>query len=217
MMGKGRILVMEKAMFKRNLRNVLTVCGVFATMLCAGFAQAQDVLCPEPANIATTAPADLAQVQSDIDRLTLCVERAKLLSELDKTIDDREKDNKNDLLDPLQPIMPQAAEVSRVMQQQNMGIAPVPMAQPFDGNAAEDNTQDADTGNEWKIRRIWGAKGNTKAQLVKGGGIVATVVKNDILPDGFVIVELSTIGVTIRKDGKAHELGWSIADAEEQK
>ncbi len=187
-------------------------------MFCTAPVLAQDVLCPEPSNIATTAPADLAQVQSDIDRLALCVERAKLLSELDKSIDDREKDSKsNSMLDALQPLTPQASDVSRVMQQQNLGIAPVPVAQPFTQDTAQDEEPAAEEAvPEWKIRRIWGARGNTKAQLVKDNGIVATVVKNDVLPDGYVVVELSTIGVTVRKKGKSKELEWSVAQTEEQ-
>lgn len=195
---------------------------LFALLLVANAVNAQDILCPEPSSIATTAPADLAQVQGDIDRLTLCVKRAQLLSTLDKAIEEREKakDNVNNqqggMLDTLKPISPSAKDVSSVMDKQKIEVRNMPKDSPLEAMGTSNNETSSDKIQDWKIRRIWGAKGKTKAQLVQDNGVVATVVKDDILPDGYVVVALSTVGVTIRKDGKSKDLSWDVADKEKE-
>lgn len=190
-------------------------------------AQPDDELCPDVETSKKDRPADVAGVQADIERLNLCVERAKLLKELDDIAQQR-SDTLNKVANPgfsggmglgvnviptlpvnSLPSLPQAKSSAQIKVKEAAGnpleaggIAMTPASGPA----------------SWKIRKIWGQAGGVggasmRAQLSDGQGTLLNVVKGDPLPDGQVVESVSIRGVTISQStskgsGKINDLSW---------
>ena len=162
-----------------------------------------DTLCPDPQVEASVVPSDLARVQEDIDRLSLCVERTKLLQELNKLSNESSQKT-------LQPISANTIDPSflRPVTVDNLanavGNKPAITEKPFEPVA------------DWVIRRVWGQGGQLQAQLVSADGVLATVKTGEALLDGSTVVEISVRGVTLKKkNGKEEQLGWQEESKDE--
>jgi hypothetical protein len=184
-------------------------------------AYAQDVLCPdEIEGGATTAmkalPESMGGVQADIERYTLCIERARLLQMLDSVMVTREetlrkmREGDTGSIAGITGVPPLPAGSLPPVS----GVNPASVAKA-DGTSvvsAAPNPLEAATASlqvdEWKTRKIWGQGLGIRAQLSNGGGTLLNVAKGDPLPDGGMVEDISIRGVTISRNGKSKDLSW---------
>ncbi len=214
------------------MRFFFICCLMLSAILSPLTARAADeaVLCPDVDVMKRTAPGDISGVQADIERLNLCVERARLLRQLDEVVVQRQK-----TLEKL--VNPNAAPTGNITTGLGMpagvgGIPPLPVSSlpPLRG----DNTPPKDlkpgevrvtgaVGNafdaaapapqeatpEWQIRKIWGQGVGMRAQISdKASGTILNVVKGDPLPDGGTVETISVKGVAVSRNGKINDLSW---------
>lgn len=166
-----------------------------------------DALCPDTGKSSDLSVGNVSDLQFDIDRLSLCVQRARLLQQIDEIVKQREDlrmqpfgvtgnsaaMNNNVMIPPMPmpPDLPSMPKTSAVPAQPIMAAAPVP----------------AMTASDWKIQRIWGQGDTMQAQLAKDD-MIANVKLNDILPSGERVSVLSARGVTLDNGKTAHPLNW---------
>jgi len=194
---------------------------------------AEDELCPDIEAAKKDTPVDVASVQADIERLNLCVERAKLLKQLDDIAKDRSK-VLEEVTNPgmnsagmgagmggmgIIPTLP-TSSLPSLPQAKDLKPGEVRIRQAADNPLASTGAtaQPQAAGTTWKIRRIWGQAGGVsgatmRAQLSDGRGSLLNVVKGDPLPDGQVVESVSIKGVTLSQSsskgsGKINDLSW---------
>lgn len=168
--------------------------------------------CPEPKKALARTPDDLAKIQEDITRFTLCVQRAQLLerlnalaesnietidSALNLTVNQTESGNAVPGIMPSFPV-PQMSESAAQMlvDDEPDYYAPTPSASvPY--------------ASEWRIRDIRGKGGQITAQLVNDQGVYLKVMQGETLPDnGGEIATLTNTSVRVRKNGETQSLKW---------
>lgn len=178
-----------------------------------------DTLCPDTDVMKKAAPGDISGVQADIERLNLCVERAKLLKQLDDVAVQREK--------ALEKIKNPESSLSTGLGAGGNGIPLLPISQlpPLAGDKPPAALKPGQThitnavGNafdqaslrapEWQVRKIWGQGPGTRAQIVDSATqTILNVVKGDPLPDGGVVETISVKGVAVSRNGKITDLSW---------
>lgn len=183
-------------------------------LLLNGGAAHADVLCPDPEDALNVVPTDLAAVQDDIDRLSLCVKRTQLINQLNDLIEEQNK------TDPLSGVTPPSFNHS------DSFLAPLPSAPTHQENNVidpavlekinvQDTPQKANAGQQidddvWYINRIWGSAGQLRAQLVFGGQAFV-VSEGDMLVSGHVVESISYNSVTVRQGGDISDLTWYVA------
>lgn len=170
--------------------------------------------CPEPKKALGETPDDLAKIQEDITRFTLCVQRAQLLERLNElaeanieTIDtalnlavEKNMDGGN----AVPGVMPQIPMPQLSNDATNMAQEP-----SFDPVPDFTNRIPAAADIDWKVRDIQGSGGKITAQLVGDDGSFLKVKQGDALPDeGGKIITLTNTMVRVEKDGKKHILQW---------
>ncbi len=176
---------------------------VFLFMITVKSVAYADTLCPDPQVESSVVPSDLARVQEDIDRLSLCVERTKLLQELNTLSTEASNTVQPlsaDTIDPsfLKPLT--ASSLSNM----TTDVAPKIDEKPFE------------TAPDWVIRRVWGQGGKLQAQLVSDEGVLATVKTGETLIDGSQVAEISVRGVTLtKKNGDEEQLAWQEENQDE--
>lgn len=177
--------------------------------------------CPEPKSALANSPDDLAKVQEDINRFTLCVERAQLLDRLnesaaktDSTIDNALGFGGDDIpaaggmmppgvptnnMAPVNEAMLGGADVSPTG-----GAQAIPDGlDPLGGTAPAPPT-------EWQVREVFGSAGQLYARLNGPKGELVRVRTGDRLPsDGGTVTMVTSTGVTIRKDSDNKTLEWA--------
>lgn len=182
--------------FLKGLFSILLVTSVLNPAL----AQDNDdwTLCPEPGPALQDVPAGPAEIQADIDRFTLCLDRAELLLKLE------EVSNRNDellmgasgmggMVLPVNPTPLTQAQTEELMASNDpnmMGaLPPIKMA-------------------DYTILGISGAGGALDARLNTPDGDIQMVRIDDRLEDGSVVSSISASQVFVRKDGKTRLLQW---------
>lgn len=182
-----------------------------------------DILCPSPEQAAKNAPKNLSDVQADIERFNLCVERAKLLNELNNL----SKKNDDDILNrnsnaPFAGTGPAAS--------QSGGLPPLPgLSVGGSNNIDTSSIQPVDEGDivsiqdaltppkprtasrqqpNWALRNVYGSSGTLNAELVSSDGDVAIVAQGDTLADGSTVKRVSALGVVITRNGKDIPVNW---------
>jgi hypothetical protein len=159
-----------------------------------------DDLCPDTTKGEKALTVNnMTGLQFDIGRLNLCLQRARLLQQIDEIVKKREELR-------LQPAP--AVEINTLGNIPKMAAsmpplpnseAALPMAQPI---LAAKST------GEWKIQRIWGQGSVMQAQLVKDD-VIANVKSGDTLPSGETVAELSGKGVTLDDGKQKKTLIWA--------
>lgn len=164
--------------------------------------------CPMPSDELARAPDDLAKVQADIDRYTLCMERAQLLQRLnDVAMENQEKLNQSSGVGSGNPGMQLGGTNAPSMDDIRAQIMGSVNDQLIEGTA---DTQPAPpSSDEWMIIRVLGASGGLSAQLSKSDGTLARVRAGDTLPDGSSVNSVSATSVTITQDGTRKDLRWN--------
>ena len=184
-----------------------TLAGVVSVLLLVtmNFSHAQARLpdpCPDLGKVLTSGNA-LIDLEGDVDRLSLCVQRAKLLSELDRLYREREgilsKNQTSDFaVNGIVPVsvrdLPMLPDVPQV---QSKVLETVPLTSGF---------------NEWMVVRLWGQSGNLKAQLRSETGVMVSVAQGDVLADDSQVFEVSPMGVTLLQDKETIGLKWAERD-----
>jgi len=165
--------------------------------------------CPEPRQALQNTPNDLRDIQSDITRFTLCLQRAQLLNRLN----DLAKDNLetiNSALDesmtefmetvemPAMPAMPQASVSAP---------APVPMPQ-MNAVAQQSSPTVSNNYSMWSVREVLGRQSNLTAVLVDPMDNIVRVKKGDELPDGAIVNSVNATGVVVRNNAGQVNLDW---------
>ncbi len=213
---------------------MLFIITILLGVMPMSIAHAADELCPEVEDAKHDTPNDVAGVQSDIDRLNLCVERAKLLKQLDDIAKSR-ADTLAKITGGGTGAFP-AGVGGGILPLPAGSLSPLPVINNSPIKAGEtrinapagaplSNTPDAPSvavipSDTWKIRKIWGQAGGVsgatmKAQLSNGTGSLLNVQKGDPLPDGKVVEAVSIKGVTLSQNGKIIDLSWdSSTDSE---
>ncbi len=187
--------------------------------------EAAAVLCPAADTLVRTPPDSMTGVQADIDRLTLCVERAKLLRQLDEVATEREK-MLDKIRNPSNPEMPgglggipplPAASLPPVGGIDTASLKPGETRVVTPGAAPMAPTLESLAAPQWKVRKIWGQGVAMRAQLSDGKGVLVNVRTGDPLPDGPTVTSISVKGVTISQNGKAEDLSWEQVEETEKR
>lgn len=177
--------------------------------------------CPEPKSALANTPDDLAKVQEDIERFTLCVERAQLLDRLnesaaktDETIDSALGLSAGPMEGGMMPPSVPTGEMAPVNESMLGGAdvtptgaasAPVP-----DGIDAIAGAAQPQLPPDWQVREVFGASGQLYARLNGPKGELVRVKTGDRLPsDGGTVTLVSAEGVTVRKDKDSKTLDWA--------
>lgn len=180
-------------------------------------AQRGDAPCPDPDELASAVPSDMSTVQGDIDRLTLCVERANLIQQLDEMVKKREE-----MLNPSakgggNQFDRQSDRSSRLQQIRRDQIDDIPK---IDQTALNNDTVNGDTSKgdskpplesqQWSVIEIQGSGGGLTARLESENGNIIMVSAGDRLPTGQVVSDISiNSGVAVRDDGGLVDLPWA--------
>ncbi len=181
--------------------------------------------CPAPQDAIGSSPDDLAKLQEDIDRFTLCVQRAQLLERLNETA--LKSEAAADLALGL------AGSVPGIPDAQTNGLAPLPASAlagadvspldttkqgapvPDDSKASTPAPQAEPEPAEppsapWTIREIYGSGPDIQAKLLSPEGDENRVREGSKLPDGKgTVVRITPTGVTVRIGSDTKELNWA--------
>jgi|GEM_PF-1951279 len=188
--------------------------------------------CPEPKQALAGTPDDLAKIQEDITRFTLCVQRAQLLERLNElaranidTIDTAlnltasqgidnsamlgliaNANNFNGNTPPPIPSVP--SNLFSGDEEENRALKnPGVNVAGSSGKTAPDRQSVGDV--DWQIREITGSAGKLKAQLIDTSGSIIRVSQGDFLPDeGWTVRSITTTRVEVEKDDQRQPLGW---------
>lgn len=177
--------------------------------------------CPAPKDAIMSSPDDLAKVQEEIDRFTLCVQRAQLLERLNETALKGEM--------ATDAALGLGGSIPGVPNPQESGLAPLPASAlaGADVSPTSDTKADADVPEEdkeaepavaatsepvaanWTIKEVFGSGVDMKAKLLSPEGDESRVAEGSKLPGGRgTVVRITPSGVTIRVDGQTKDLDW---------
>lgn len=183
---------------------VLLMFAVLSLTVQPARAQQQDP-CPEAVSALSSMPDDLSKVQADIDRFTLCVERAQLL----KRLNDLALENEQNI-----------QGVNSSNPGFTLGGGPADSFPPFDRNAVlgipdeepsyEQYSPDyqSNTYQGWAIVNIFGVGNDLQAKLSKSDGQRAQVKAGDKLEDGTRVLGITPVSVEVSQQGKKSLLSW---------
>lgn len=181
------------------IRAVLT--AVMMTSLIWPVMAQADVLCPDTTNQSDLAVKSMSDVQFDIDRLGLCLERAQLLQKLDETVRKREELR----------LKPMGLDGNLTTGTGLGALPPMPTLSAskiaIPALEAVKEPVPAIIQQDWKIQRIWGQGSGMQAQLVRDD-VIANVKSGDILPTGERIAEVSVRGVILDGTSGRKPLVW---------
>lgn len=195
-----------------------------------------DDACPEPRTALSETPDDLARIQEDITRFTLCVQRAQLLERLNElaqanieTIDTALNltvggDEDGNAVPGIMP--PMGNQGTGSVSPPSIPSIPADLfADDTDDSAGSQQSSSVNLGgsaplmgvsarssansSDWKIREITGSDGKLSAQLIDSVGTLARVSQGDTMPDDSGIVStITNTRVDISKDDQTQTLKW---------
>lgn len=161
-------------------------------------------LCPEPDTALSQVPSEMDELQADIDRYTLCLNRAELLLKLN----DLKNQNQDASVDAMS--LPGSLTPTPLSAQQTaelMGGGAAGAAGTEGGLSALASNTPPVTG--YGIRDIRGVGGMLTARLQSADGNFEQVKIGDRLTDGSEVTSITTTQVTISKDGSVKRLDWN--------
>ena len=212
--------VLSSAMRGLRLGSVISLAVLSFSFPHSAWAQAED-LCPLPSNAISQAPDDLSKVQADIDRFTLCVERAQRLQRLnDLALQNQEAISAFVLGTPDEPLAPVFDDniPSFSGASQEPAFAPpaidASFAPSFSGDSGAEiaATPPAST---YIVTYVFGSAGSLQAKIIGDGDYNAQVRVGDSLPDGSVVDSISATEVVIKSDsGDSTVLDWQEEESE---
>lgn len=181
--------------------------------------------CPAPEGAASKGPDDLAKVQEEIDRFTLCVQRAQLLERLNESsLKNQQAEDSSLGLSAPGGMAPGMANAQMTPGMNMPGLAPLPAAalagadvEPLSQAAGTSMATDAGVAVEpvkeepknWTIKEIYGNGNDMQARLISPEGDEVKARGGMKLPEGPTIVRISPSGVTVRDGGNTKSLEWA--------
>jgi len=176
--------------------------------------------CPNLRGAAANAPDDLSKVQQDIDRFTLCVQRAQLLERLNesaiKSIDqtDAALGLGGGDLNGLGGVLPTGpANMPPLPAGALAGADVTPTSTTSDtttpATVTPTETATAEPETPWLIREIFGSSVDMQARLLSPQGDELKVKKGEKLSDGSVVTSITPEGVSIRGSKGVKSLQWA--------
>lgn len=180
-----------------TLKNNLLTIAMVSLIAMPALAQDDETwsLCPEPGLALQDVPAGPAEIQADIDRFTLCLDRAELLLKLEEV-----SARNNELM------------IGDSMGGMALPINPQPLSVEQTENLLASNGSGAPTQAielpDYKVLAINGAAGQLSARLSTPDGDIQMVQLNDSLEDGSIVSAITSSQVSVRKDGKTRILNW---------
>jgi len=172
--------------------------------------------CPEPKRALASTPDDMAKIQEDITRFTLCVQRAQLLERLNELAE-----SNINTIDTALNLTVSAPNMDGNAVPGVMPSVPMPQLSESVSRMLEDDGPSAAVGanpplvsetkqpSNWRVRDIQGSGGTVSARLVSNDGVMFKVKQGDSLPDdGGRIQSLSNTLVIIERDGDTEILKW---------
>ena len=174
--------------------------------------------CPEPRQALANTPNDLKNIQEDITRFTLCLQRAQLLTRLNE-LSIENLDTINSTLDekmmgfietmeppempviemPAQPEMPDVESIAAPALPESYVPESMPVTAP----------EPAVVEPAWMIREVTGRGGELIAVLVDDADNLTHVKQGDTIPDTDLRVQSVTpTSVTVRMNDETMKLGW---------
>jgi type IV pilus biogenesis protein PilP len=164
--------------------------------------------CPEPSSVISSSPDDLAKVQEEIDRFTLCVQRAQLLERFNESVSkdqesvDQALGLKNNALEPLNDGALAGADVT-------------PVDAPAQDGAPSVSSFSDPSANVWSISDIYGASSDMQAKLLSPAGDEVRVRVGTVLPDEQgSVVRITSTDVVLKVGSKEEKLVWSTVQKE---
>lgn len=188
--------------------------------------------CPSPKGAMANTPGDMAKVQEEIDRFTLCVERAQLVERLNTLVEKNLETVDSVLLPQTLPNLPLADGTTPAgmpglpgglqggqMPSPTPSNTVAPISESDIGDSVADRISQAQNGlpgmmpeepeePEWQIREIYGIGNSLQARLLSTDGKIARVRQGDVLADESRVIEVSKTRVKIKKDKEEIELEW---------
>lgn len=200
---------------------MMSACAALFLMMAPSSVQAQDAIdpCPMPEELAKQSPPDMATVQADIDILTLCVERARLLGEFDTLAEETRRgsgspisgssassvvpnfeDDNFDLDEDALSDLPDEASINEILDEE--GLADL-------GDKAQ-RTSKKKAVKYHMVKAINGsAETGIMATVISPEGDSVRVKAGDTLTDGSVVQSISALnGVVVSKQGTTKTLEW---------
>jgi type IV pilus biogenesis protein PilP len=153
-------------------------------------------LCPEPVYALSNVPSSVDKLQSDIDRYTLCLDRAELLLKLEES---QQKRQSGGNVDPMALPTTDLVDLKPLTLEETSEI--------IDGQKAVEESEAEPDLDAITVRDVKGLNGQLSANLLMKDGI-ETVHGGDVLSDGTEIIAITTTQVSVRKDGKIERLQW---------
>lgn len=170
--------------------------------------------CPNLRGAMEQSPDDLSKVQSDIDRFTLCVQRAQLLERLNesaiKSVEQTDAALGLGSLNGMGGVLPTGPVAMPPLPSGALGGADVtPVA-----TETTEPAQDAEPiikapEPAWLIREVFGPAVNMEARLLSPEGDEVKVKKGTRLPDASVVMSITPEGVTLRSAKGVKTLEWA--------
>lgn len=184
----------------------------------------RDNPCPEPKKALASTPDDLARIQEDITRFTLCVQRAQLLERLNElatanieTIDSALNLTVSSQMDgnavpgimPNIP-MPQLPEsISNMLEDDAGDFNDMPRQNSGGSSSSSSSASETMPPSAWRIRDIQGTGGKMVARLVNRDGVFLKISAGESLPDdGGKVTAVNRTGVIIGDNGQTQSLKW---------
>lgn len=205
-------------------RIIITTIMIGAGFLALSPASAQDEgaaidPCPKVIDAARQTPGDLSAVQSDIERYTLCVQRAVLLQRLNEMAAQNAEDVTPTLtLDSIEGLPYSRAEIEEMinnLQAREEEVANLINQETDSAQESMEAVAAEEAGSKYSISELLGTGGDMEVNLVDQDQVPYRVKVGSELPDGSTVVSISAQKVVLAKDGKQKTIGWAAAKASE--
>lgn len=180
--------------------------------------------CPAPKEALDSTPDDLAKVQEEIDRFTLCVQRAQLVERLNESAIKNLQANDAALglaVPATTPGMPEMMPPGMAGAQRagfpalpanalaGADVSPLPPTNVSIAPVEEEEEKEREI-KEWTIREIFGSGSSVQAKLLSPEGDEVRARSGMKLPDGkTTVVRITPAGVTVRIGKATKVLEWS--------
>lgn len=165
--------------------------------------------CPAPNGEGASAGDDMAVLQADIDRFSLCAERAESLKKLNEATMGKKESAEAKPAEP-NPLLDNPGFRLRGRSSDREAQAAIPPVPEKDLDLPPpDRAEKSGKSPEWSIVNIFGSGEGLQVRLRKGDGSVAQAKAGAVLPDGWSVKQVSTSGVLLGKAGQADKtLTW---------